>query len=152
VRRSKAGDALTDLVLRVFALNGRFLATAEEITEGTPLTAARWQVIGAVLRGPLPVAGIARSMGVTRQSVQRLANEMVDEGLCAWQDNPEHRRAKLLVPTQKGWAAIDRIRPIQVAWANRVGGKVGEKALRDAVTTIDAVLATLASPAGKVQR
>ena len=151
MRRSRAGDALTDLVLRVFALNGRLLAVAEDITEGTPLTAARWQVIGAVLRGPLPVAGIARSMGVARQSVQRLANEMVEEGLSTWQDNPQHRRAKLLVPTQKGWAAIERIRPIQIAFANRVSAKIGEKALREAVATIDALLETLASPAGKVR-
>ena len=149
-RRSRAGDALTELVLKVFRLNGRFLEVADAITSGTGLTAARWQVLGAVLRQPLSVAGIARSMGLTRQSVQRLADVLAEEGLCAYQENPAHRRAKLLAPTQRGWAAIQRICPIQVAWANRVSATVGDEALLAANTTIDAVLAALASPAGLV--
>src|SRR5687767_7130428 len=104
-RRSAAGDELTELVLKIFRLNGRLLEAAEGMTAGTPLTAARWQVLGAVLRGPLTVAGIARSMGLTRQAVQRLADALVDDGLCAYEDNPAHRRAKLVVPTEQGWAA-----------------------------------------------
>ena len=34
-RRSPAGDALTELVLKVFRLNGRFLDAADAITAGT---------------------------------------------------------------------------------------------------------------------
>ena len=150
-KRSPAGDALTELVLKVFRLNGRFLEVADDITAGTGLTAARWQVLGAVLRQPLSVAGIGRSMGLTRQSVQRLADALVEEGLCAYQENPAHRRAKLLAPTERGWAAIDRIRPIQRAWANRVGAVVGDEALLAANATIDAVLAALATPAGRIR-
>lgn len=96
VKRSSGGDALTELVLKVFRLNGRFLEVADDITGGGGLTAARWQVLGAVLREPLSVAAAARSMGLTRQSVQRLADVLVDEGLCTYLDNPAHRRAKLL--------------------------------------------------------
>jgi DNA-binding MarR family transcriptional regulator len=140
-RRSRAGDALTELVLKVFRLNGRFLEVAEAITAGTGLTAARWQVLGAVLGQPLSVAGVARSMGLTRQSVQRLADALVEEGLCTYQDNPAHRRAKLLAPTNRGWAAIERVRPIQAAWANRLAATVGDEALLAANATIDAVLA-----------
>ena len=145
-RRSPAGDALTELVLKVFRLNGRFLDVADAITAGTGLTAARWQVLGAVLRQPLSVAGVARSMGLTRQSVQRLADALVEEGLCTYQDNPAHRRAKLLAPTRRGWAAIERIRPIQAAWANRLAATVGDEALLAANATLDAVLAAPVSP------
>jgi DNA-binding MarR family transcriptional regulator len=149
LRRSSAGDALTDLVLLVFRLNGRLLDVADAITEGSGLTAARWQVLGGVLREPLSVAAVARNMGLTRQSVQRLADVLVAEGLCEYRDNPAHRRAKLLAPTAAGWAAIERIHPIQVDWANRVSAAVGEDALRAARSTIESVLATLASPQGK---
>lgn len=151
-KRDGERTALTELVLKVFRINGQLLAIADAITEGTGLTAARWQVLGAVLRGPLTVADIARAMGLTRQSVQRLADVLVDEGLCAYADNPAHRRAKLLAPTAAGWAAIDRIRPIQEAWARRVTAAVGDGELRTTNATLDALIAVLASPAGQPKR
>jgi hypothetical protein len=40
-----------------FKLNGQFLALAEELAGPAGLTAAWWQVLGAVLGGPLPPAG-----------------------------------------------------------------------------------------------
>jgi DNA-binding MarR family transcriptional regulator len=149
-RRSAGGDQLTELVLAVFRLNGRFLAAAAEITEGSRLTAARWQVLGAVLPAPLTVAAAARAMGLARQSVQRLADLLIAEGLCVYQDNPAHRRAKLLAPTEEGWAAIDQIRARQIAWANRVSALVGEAELRRTNATLRAIIAALATPGGAV--
>jgi DNA-binding MarR family transcriptional regulator len=134
----------------VFRLNGRLLDVADRITEGTRLSAARWQVLGAVLPAPLTVAGVARSMGLARQSVQRLADVLVDEGICEYRENPAHRRAKLLAPTVRGWEAIERIHPIQVAWADRVGAKVGLRELRTVNETMKTLLSTLDSPAGEV--
>jgi len=134
----------------VFRLNGRLLDVAEQITRGTHLSAARWQVLGAVLPAPMTVAGIARSMGLTRQSVQRLADALVREGLCDYRENPAHRRAKLLVPAARGLAAIERIHPIQVAWADRTAAAVGVRALRAANATLAALLAALDSPRGAV--
>ncbi|NEC75896.1 MarR family transcriptional regulator, partial [Streptomyces rochei] len=61
-------DLLSRAAVGVFRLNGRFLAVAEELARPAGLTAARWQVLGAVLSEPLPVSGIAREMGITRQS------------------------------------------------------------------------------------
>ena len=75
--RTPEGDALTALVLPVFALNGELLEAAAVITAPHELTPARWQVLGAVLEEPLPVAEIARRVGLTRQSVQRVANDVV---------------------------------------------------------------------------
>lgn len=149
-RRSGAGDELTEIILKTFRLNGRFLAIAEEITAGSGLTAARWQVLGAVLREPLSVSGIARSMGLTRQSVQRLADALVDDGLCAYEENPEHKRAKLLVPTKKGWAAIDAIAPLQIEWTSRLGNIVGERSLEATNRTLDALLQALDTPEGEL--
>ncbi|MFF8834239.1 MarR family winged helix-turn-helix transcriptional regulator [Streptomyces sp. NPDC015130] len=109
--RRQEQDALSRTALGVFRLNGQFLAVSERLAEPAGLTAAWWQVLGAVLPEPLPVAGIARVMGITRQSVQRIADLLVREGLAAYEPNPAHRRAKLLAPTEAGRAAIDRIGP-----------------------------------------
>jgi DNA-binding MarR family transcriptional regulator len=116
----RAGNALTELVLSVFRLNGLFLSVAETISRPAGLTSARWQVLGAVLREPLPVSGVARAMGLTRQSVQRLADALVADGMAEYAPNPAHRRAKLLCPTPRGLAAIDVLRPRQHAWADQV--------------------------------
>ena len=144
--RSAAGDALTELVLRVFRLSGLFLAAAEDMARPAGLTAARWQVLGAVLREPLTVSGVARGMGLTRQAVQRLADALVEEGMAEYLPNPAHRRAKLLRATPAGWAAIGVIRPPQYAWTNRVTRDIPADELRRAVATIDRLVAELEGP------
>ncbi|MFF9274669.1 MarR family winged helix-turn-helix transcriptional regulator [Streptomyces griseosporeus] len=130
-------DLLSRGALGVFRLNGQFLAVAEELARPAGITAARWQVLGAVLREPLPVAGIARAMGITRQSVQRIADLLVDRGLAEYRPNPAHRRAKLLTPTEEGRAAIARINPGHAAFADRLAEAVGEAELAQAVEALE---------------
>lgn len=142
--RTPAGDVLTDIVMRTFRLNGQLLAAAETMARPAGLTAAWWQVLGAVLRQPLPVSGIAREMGLARQSVQRIADLLVDRGLAEYVPNPAHRRAKLLRPTEGGWAAIGRLRASQHAWANRISAAVGAEDLRCALDVMDRLVAALA--------
>ncbi|MFF5975250.1 MarR family winged helix-turn-helix transcriptional regulator [Streptomyces sp. NPDC012769] len=118
-------EALSRTALGVFRLGGQFLAVSERLAGPAGLTAARWQVLGAVLREPLPVAGIARVMGITRQSVQRVADLLVRDGLAVYEPNPAHRRAKLLAPTEAGRAAIGRIDPGHAELAARLMRELG---------------------------
>ncbi len=149
-KNRSSGDVLNGLVLRVFRLNGRLLDAADRLTEGSGLTAARWQVLGAVLHEPLTVSAAARSMGLARQSVQRLADVLVAEGLCEFLPNPAHQRAKLLAPTDRGWKAIEQIRPGVNAWARQICALVGEDTIVGATAAVDALLQALASPEGQV--
>ncbi|MGW0912869.1 MarR family winged helix-turn-helix transcriptional regulator [Streptomyces sp. NPDC002784] len=130
-------DLLSRGALGVFRLNGQFLAVAEELAKPAGITAAWWQVLGAVLREPLPVAGIARAMGITRQSVQRIADLLVERGLAEYRPNPAHRRAKLLAPTEEGLAAVRRIDPGHAAFADRLAQAFGEAELADAVRLLE---------------
>jgi DNA-binding MarR family transcriptional regulator len=143
--RTPAGDALTELVLGTFRLNGLFLSVAEHMARPAGLTAARWQVLGAVLREPRTVSDAARAMGLTRQSVQRLADVLVADGLAEYVDNPRHRRARLLRPTEAGWDAIETIRPLQHAWTRQVTAHIGAEELRAAVAVMDRLIARLES-------
>jgi DNA-binding MarR family transcriptional regulator len=136
----RKGNALTDLVLSVFRLNGLFLSAAEAIARPAGLTAARWQVLGAVLREPLTVSGIARSMGLTRQSVQRLADALVADGMAEYVPNPAHRRAKLVRPTERGFHAIDLLRPRQHAWADQVTEPLVTEEIQAAVALLRMVI------------
>ncbi|WP_328412292.1 MarR family transcriptional regulator [Streptomyces violaceus] len=130
-------DSLSRSALGVFRLNGQFLAVAEELARPAGLTAAWWQVLGAVLGEPLPVSGIARAMGITRQSVQRIADLLVERGLAEYRPNPAHRRAKLLAPTEEGRAAISRINPGHSAFADRLAEAFGEAELAEAVQALE---------------
>ncbi|MEC4016448.1 MarR family transcriptional regulator [Streptomyces sp. H27-D2] len=116
---------LSGTALGVFRLNGQFLAVAEALAKPAGLTAAWWQVLGAVLREPLPVSGIARAMGITRQSVQRIADLLVERGLADYRPNPAHRRAKLLAPTERGRAAVREIGPGHAEFAARLARELG---------------------------
>ncbi|KOX00902.1 MarR family transcriptional regulator [Streptomyces sp. NRRL B-1140] len=128
---------LSSSALGVFRLNGQFLAVAEELARPSGLTAAWWQVLGAVLGEPLPVSGIARAMGITRQSVQRIADLLVGKGLAEYRPNPAHRRAKLLAPTEEGRAAIARIDPGHAAFADRLAEAFGQEELAEAVRVLE---------------
>src|SRR5467141_3144788 len=75
---SPAGRALTQLILDIFRLNGSLLAAGNELTRDLGLSSARWQVMGALAEGPLPAAQIARNMGLSRQSVQRLVDMLAE--------------------------------------------------------------------------
>lgn len=117
---------LSDIALTTFRLNGQVLALAEELARPVGLTAARWQVLGAVLSEALPVSAIAREMGMARQSVQRIADILVDSGLAEYVANPSHRRAKLLSPTDDGLAAVRRIHPAHARVARSLVATLGE--------------------------
>ncbi|NXY99868.1 MarR family transcriptional regulator [Streptomyces sp. BR123] len=136
-------DLLSRTALGVFGLNGRFLALSEELARPAGLTAARWQVLGAVLKEPLPVAGIARAMGITRQSVQRVADLLAAQGLAEYLPNPAHRRAKLLRPTEAGRAAVARIDPGHAALATALADRLGDAAFRETVAVLDRLTAAL---------
>jgi DNA-binding MarR family transcriptional regulator len=135
--------AVTDLVMRTFRLNGIFLTVGDALSRPAGLTAARWQVLGAVLPRPLSVAGIAREMGLARQSVQRIANLLVGHQLAVFVENPAHRRAKLLAPTEAGRRAIREIAVRQHVWARALEDQIGEPQLRQALRTLERVIAVL---------
>ncbi|WP_405134359.1 MarR family winged helix-turn-helix transcriptional regulator [Nocardia sp. NBC_01388] len=126
-----------------FKLNGQFLTIAEELARPADITAAWWQVLGAVLHEPLPVAGIAREMGITRQSVQRIADLLVDKGFAEYRTNPAHRRAKLVAITEAGHEAVRRIGPQHAKLAARLTAQLGvEQFTRivESLTTLSAAL------------
>ena len=78
------------LTLETFRLNGALIALGDAVAAPVGLTSARWQVMGAVAeaRGALPVSGLARNMGLVRQSVQRIVDELTTLGLLRLAPNP----------------------------------------------------------------
>ncbi|MFZ5736805.1 MAG: MarR family winged helix-turn-helix transcriptional regulator [Pseudomonadota bacterium] len=92
------------LVLEVFRLNGALIRFGDALVKPLGLTSARWQVLGSVAhgRGTFSVARLADNMGLARQSVQRIVDELADAGLVGFAPNPAHKRAKLVALTPRG--------------------------------------------------
>lgn len=112
--------ALSALFLDIFRANALLVASGDELVAPLGLTSARWQVLGTVAMAPTPqpVAHIARDMGLTRQSVQRLVNELADAGLVDLKDNPHHKRAKLICLSEAGRRSFDAIHKLQRPWVD----------------------------------
>ncbi|MDP1835747.1 MAG: MarR family transcriptional regulator [Chlamydiales bacterium] len=142
-------DRLSAMALTTFALNGLFLAVAEELAAPAGLTAARWQVLGAVLKEPLTQSEIARRMGITRQSVRRTSLQLVEEGMLHFISNPSSRKAMLLQLTDKGYAAVHKISPQHAAFAKLLEERVGKDQMvkiLDAMTALRDTLEAMVLP------
>jgi DNA-binding MarR family transcriptional regulator len=94
---------LVDEVVRTGTrLRSAFAGVRQEIGLGE----SEFMVLNAVVeaaRAPT-AAQIGRSLGRPRQLVQRAADSLAEAGLIAAADNPDHKRAALLVPTEAGRA------------------------------------------------
>jgi DNA-binding MarR family transcriptional regulator len=119
-KRTLAGDALTGLILDLFRFNSLLLTAGDRLVASLGLTSARWQILGAIAYAerPEPVAWLARGLGANRQNVQRIINDLHGEGLVAFEANPHHRRAQLVVLTDRGRQTFEAAMRVQVPWVN----------------------------------
>ena len=145
--RTPAGDAFTALLGQVIGLTRRFTAAGEALAKPAGQTLARWLVLEAIQDKPATVAQIARTLLLARQGVQRLADVLARDGLAAYEDNPAHRRAKLLRITPQGRTALRAIQTAQAAWADTLAARIGEAELRQASLLLDRVLQAVGSHA-----
>ncbi|HXN23427.1 MAG TPA: MarR family transcriptional regulator [Candidatus Dormibacteraeota bacterium] len=133
----KAGSSFTALVLEVFRFHGCLLAAGDRLTKPLHLSSARWKVVGAIdQQGPLSVSKIARNMGLTRQTVQRLANEMKVGQFIEYAPNPDHRRAKLVRLTKKGRRVMKILNQRQIYWADKIAAGVNTEEIEAALGLI----------------
>ena len=121
-QRTPAGEAVTDLILDLFRLNSLLLTAGDRLVARLGLTSARWQILGTIVttERPEPVAWLARNLGAHRQNVQRIINDMHRDGLVVFKVNPHHRRAQLVVLTDKGRQTFDAAMRLQAPWINRL--------------------------------
>jgi DNA-binding MarR family transcriptional regulator len=131
-QRTPAGDTLTNLMLDLFRLNSLLLTAGDRLVARLGLTSARWQILGAIVQAerPQPVAWLARDLGANRQNVQRIVNDLHLEGLVAFEANPHHRRAQLVVLTDKGRRTFAAAMALQAPWVNGLSERLSVKDLQ----------------------
>ncbi|MCC6656821.1 MAG: winged helix-turn-helix transcriptional regulator [Rhodocyclaceae bacterium] len=144
-KHTAAGAALSGSVLDLFKLSSRMLAAGDRLVADLGLTSARWQVLGTIVAAerPQPVAWLARDMGANRQNVQRIVNDLEREGLVVFAPNPHHRRASLVLLTDKGQQAFDSAMRLQAPWINKLAEGLPVNAIETTHRIITAVLTRL---------
>jgi DNA-binding MarR family transcriptional regulator len=122
--RSRGGEKVTELVLKLLALHGVLFSHGQKITQPLGQTPARWQVLGAIETQELTVSQIARRMGVTRQGTQRTADILKEEGLVDFIENPDHIKSPKIKLTAAGVRVLKTINAKQAEWANQIARQI----------------------------
>ncbi|GAA0915281.1 MarR family winged helix-turn-helix transcriptional regulator [Virgisporangium aurantiacum] len=107
---------------QLFEANRLMREAGERIASAAGQTHARRMVLQAALavEPAATVPDIARRLGLHRQGVQRIADELVTEGLGRYDDNPRHRVSKLFVVTDRGRAALAAIGREHASWIDGI--------------------------------
>jgi DNA-binding MarR family transcriptional regulator len=127
---SKA-EAVAELMLEVAQCFFRIRALGQKTGLITSWGGGAFGFIRSLaLLGPLTVPQIAQMRPTSRQRMQRLADELVAEGLVEFIDNPKHRRSKLVRLTSKGDARYRELRARFLAIASTMGVGLSEGDIR----------------------
>lgn len=143
LRRSPAGDVFSRFAVQILRLAGELGSAGDALCRPVGQSSARWRVLAMVEEEGASVADIARQLGLARQSVQRVADTLVADGLAVYAGNPRHRRAKLLHLTPAGLGVLRAIQTAQCGWADALGARIGEDELSRACDVLQWALAAL---------
>ena len=131
------GEAVAALMLEVAQCFFRIRALGQKTGLITSWGGGAFGFMRSIaLLGPLTVPQIAEMRPTSRQRMQRLADELVDEGLVKFVDNPKHRRSKLVRLTPKGEARYRELSARLLSIASTMAGALGEADIRKATEIV----------------
>lgn len=140
------GEAYRLLLADVYEFAGSARRTSEALAREVGQTTARWNLLSVVFDGPRSVASAARRLGLARQSVQRVADDLVGIGALRRETDPTDARAPLLVLTDQGRDVLaasvrssdaDRVRRLARADISPGELRAAREVIRRLLTTLD---------------
>ncbi len=131
--------AFTDLVDEVRLLFHSMSRLVDVVHAGQVSAPGRAVLEYLVHNGDTTVPRIAEARGVSRQHIQAIVNELIDNELIVLRDNPAHRRSRLVALTAGGHAAISDMAQVERDLLAPVMATVTASALAEARTTLHTV-------------
>ena len=129
--KHKTGKALHDLFREVFKLQAALSGIMDTVHEQAGLSTSQHKIMRALSHiGPATVPDIASMLGVSRQFVQTVCNNLLSFEYIEFAANPRHKRSKLAALTERGRNAFRQAR------------KNENKIIEQALPGIDPVKAT----------
>jgi DNA-binding MarR family transcriptional regulator len=140
-QKTPASNAFTDLIRAILRTNATVQKSGTRLMRGTGITNARWQTLSELfaLDRRVTVSELARHMGLTRQAVQRLADDMARDGLVEFVKNPGDARAMHLLLTEAGKAKYDNALEREWQWTNEIAQDFDVEQLDRAVALLEAI-------------
>jgi DNA-binding MarR family transcriptional regulator len=114
--RHSAPSKLYEVIWHTRRLFQRLRATSDELLNGTGINASHRAMLEFLYQEePQTVPQIAREKSVSRQHIQIVATELLDQGLIEALKNPAHKRSPLIQLTAKGRSLFGSIRKTEAA-------------------------------------
>lgn len=122
--------------MAILLTNGRLMRSGDDLLHDLGLSGARWQVLAAIKSTPKTVPQIARQYELSRQGVLWIVNALVEDRLVKYVDNPDHKRAKLLMFTEQGRRVHNEIERRQRIWADEISAALNLEEIRTAAKVV----------------
>lgn len=128
-------SALLSLVVETFKLAPKLQMEGDKLSQDLDLTSSRWGMLGVVSGAdkPLTVADLARRMDLKPQTVQRFTGAMEKKGFISFDDNPDHKRAKLIRLTSRGEETLAVMKERELRWATNVAEGIATEDIEQAI-------------------
>jgi DNA-binding MarR family transcriptional regulator len=146
-QKTPASNAFTDLIRAILRTNATVQKSGTRLMRGTGITNARWQMLSELfaLEQRVTVSELARHLGVSRQAIQRLADDMVSDGMVEFIKNPGDARAMHLLPTEAGRARYDEAQECEWQWTNAIAADFDAEQIVRTVALLEAIMQKMQS-------
>ena len=145
---SPSATLFRQLTRAVFAAQSSVLHYGDRANAASGQSSARWRVMFNIAQGIGSVAEIARETGYARQSVQRLADVLVADGLAAYAPDPEDRRRHIITLTAKGSTLLAEMEADFDRWSERLVRALGEESVIKTIEDLHQLKRVLDADAG----
>jgi len=137
VNRTSTGQALESVMMETLQTFFQLRALGIRLGAVSPWGGGYWGLLRILkIEGPRTVPQLARARSVSRQRMQKLADEMVKDGVVKLVDNPAHRRSKFLQLTPEGEQMLQELTARVAREAEQLAQDMDEQELRITVNIL----------------
>ena len=134
-----------DLVTGVIQLANLLMRHLAPVFEKARVTPQQWAILAALdgAEAPLTLAGLARTMLVSKQNMTGMVARLEELGLVERQADRNDLRSSRLLLTRRGRATVEKLRPAYEAWRRELGSDLAERDLAALTRTVDRLIERL---------
>jgi len=143
-----AGDPpIKTLLIEVTRLHHHVAAASRRAMSPGDLTNAEVSVLRSLsTAGARTVPELATERAIARQPVQRVVSTLAAGGLVRLEDNPRHRRSRLVALTARGRRRLREMERRQARWGRPLGRGLSERNIRLAIRLLRQIRERLTEP------
>lgn len=144
VENPSSGENLHDLFVEVFNMRENLGKVMDGVHEAAGMATSELRVAYTILvSGDVTVPEVAEKLNVSRQFVQKVCDNLVWEGLLQYEENPRHKRSKLVGVTPFGRKKLEEVRSREAALIARFFRGMQLEPVREATDTLREINARL---------